>query len=299
MSTINANDARFLALLGQDGTARFRDFQSLGLNDKTTKEVLDRLLQNDYIEKDETSESRPVYKITKLGSKALKEEGVELLAVEAAKREAEAEAREGFEDDKEDATKNIFKVSMRLRILAMEEFERHLIGKIALTAGGYGFMTIKRQISGPVKGVEVKYANWLMGLTIRAVDYENESVRLSYPPAIRAMAAALWLEARGFIHEPLFDYRKSVANPTNQHLYKMFISELQKDKGKSEIWLKLRKGLDAECSDLLGRKVSLEEAQFATILGWLRLKLMVLREPKFNKQRKKILTLALRNCNLS
>lgn len=55
--------------------------------------------------------------------------------------------------------------------------------------------------SRPLKGVEARYAYWLMGLTIRAVDYE--SLRLSHPFAIRHLASALWLEAQGFVHEPL------------------------------------------------------------------------------------------------
>ncbi len=284
--TVSATKSRIL-LLADGNPQRWTDLlEATGVTPKALLDHLNELQRRRWIEKRKDGN----YVTTEAGRRILKEGGMELLAVEAAKEEAEAEAREEFEG-KGGEGGDLFKPSWRLRSLASEEFEVRPITKGILTLGGYALMSVKRQVFGPLKGVEARYADWLMGLTIRAVDYE--SLRLSNPFAIRHLASALWLEAEGFVHEPLFDYGRSFEHPANQKLLESLTSEIAEDKEKSEVWSRLKRELDADSSKALGKKVNLDETEFARTLGWLRVKLLVSRR-KYQREWSDLLRSALR-----
>jgi DNA-binding HxlR family transcriptional regulator len=277
-----------ILLLADGNPQRWTDLlEATGVTPKALLDHLNELQRRRWIEKDKVGN----YVTTEAGRRVLKEGGMELLAVEAAKEEAEAEAREEFED-KGGEGGDLFRPSWRLRSFASEEFEVRPIRKALLTLGGYSLVSIKRQVFGPLKGVEARYADWLMGLRIRAVDYE--SVRLSVPAAIRHLASALWLEAEGFVHEPLFDYGSSFEHPANQRLLESLTTEIKGDNEKSEVWSRLKRELDADCTKALGRKVSLDETEFARTLGWVRVKELVLRR-RYQREWPSLLRSALRS----
>lgn len=78
-SGINSNDSRFLELLTSSPPGlRFRDFQKLGMNDKTIREILNRLKDAGYVKKSDASH-RPIYTITSAGKTAFVEMGRPIL----------------------------------------------------------------------------------------------------------------------------------------------------------------------------------------------------------------------------
>ena len=85
---INWNDARFLQLLSSTSNGlRFRDFQKLKFNDKTIREILNRLREAGYIEKSE-GKGHPTYRMTGSGQAIFFEEGKQLLDEEEIQQEA-------------------------------------------------------------------------------------------------------------------------------------------------------------------------------------------------------------------
>lgn len=78
--TITPNAALFLERLASSSDPlRFRDFQSTDLNDKSIKEILERLSGAGYVTK-HVSGTRPVYKITREGREVFEREGSQMLA---------------------------------------------------------------------------------------------------------------------------------------------------------------------------------------------------------------------------
>jgi DNA-binding HxlR family transcriptional regulator len=287
--SVSLTKSRIL-VLSSESPQRWTDLlEATGITPKALLDHLNELQRRRWIEKDRDGS----YVTTEAGRRVLKEAGgMELLAVEAAKEEAEAETRETLKGRGEKEG-DLFRPSWALRSLATQEFEVRPMTKAALTLGGFALLSIKRQVLGPLKGVEAKYADWLMGLMIRAVDYE--SAKLTNPAAVRRFASALWLEAEGFVHKPLFDYERSFEHPANQKLLKSLVSEIEGDKEKSEVWLGLKTEFDAGSSKILGKKVSLGEAEFAKVLGWLRVKLVVLGGHYSSKEQPRLLESALKS----